>query len=92
MYGASAIIILTLNPKIIKEVRISLILHLHSSTKILVCRNISHQGFFGQLFVGTLHWVNTPVACDLHPLTPHFYIVKMGCTGVYMFSYFCSKI
>ena len=26
-----------------------------------------------------------------HPLTPHFYIVKMGFTGVYIFSYFCSK-
>ena len=29
-------------------------------------------------------------ACDLHPLTPHFYIVKLGCTGVYVFPYFCS--
>ena len=24
-------------------------------------------------------------------LTPHFYIVKLGFTGVYIFSYFCSK-
>ena len=23
--------------------------------------------------------------CDLYPLTPHFYIVKLGCTGVYIF-------
>ena len=23
--------------------------------------------------------------------TPHFYIVKLGFTGVYIFSYFCSK-
>ena len=28
---------------------------------------------------------------NVDPLTPHFYIVKLGCTGVYMFSYFCSK-
>ena len=26
-----------------------------------------------------------------HPLTPHFYIAKLGLTGVYIFSYFCSK-
>ena len=25
------------------------------------------------------------------PLTPHFYIVKLGFTGVYIFSYFCFK-
>ena len=29
--------------------------------------------------------------CDLYPLTPQFYIVKLGVTGVYLFSYFCSK-
>ena len=29
--------------------------------------------------------------CDLYPLTPHFYIVKVGFTGVYIFSKFCSK-
>ena len=30
--------------------------------------------------------------CNVDPLTPHFYIVKMGFTQVYIFSYFCSKI
>ena len=29
--------------------------------------------------------------CNEDPLTPHFYIVKLGFTGVYIFSYFCSK-
>ena len=29
--------------------------------------------------------------CYVYPLTPHFYIVKLGFTGVYIFSYFCSK-
>ena len=29
--------------------------------------------------------------CDLYPLAPHFYIVKLGFTGVYIFSYFCTK-
>ena len=24
--------------------------------------------------------------CNIYPLTPHFYIVKLGCTGVYIFS------
>ena len=27
--------------------------------------------------------------CDLYPLTPHFYIVKLEFTGVYIFPYFC---
>ena len=28
----------------------------------------------------------------LYPLAAHFYIVKLGCTGLYIFfSYFCSK-
>ena len=29
--------------------------------------------------------------CNVDPLTPHFHIVKLGCTGVYIFSYFCSE-
>ena len=29
--------------------------------------------------------------CNLDPLTPHFYIVKLGFTGVYIFSYFPLK-
>ena len=29
--------------------------------------------------------------CDVDPLTPNFYIVKLGFTGVYSFSYFCFK-
>ena len=29
--------------------------------------------------------------CNEHPLKPNFYIVKLGFTGVYIFSYFCSK-
>ena len=28
--------------------------------------------------------------CNEHPLTPHFYKIKLGFTGVYIFSYFCS--
>ena len=29
--------------------------------------------------------------CHEYPLKAHFYIVKLGCTGVYFFSYFWSK-
>ena len=29
--------------------------------------------------------------CDLYPLTPNFYIVKLGCTGVYIFLIFALK-
>ena len=29
--------------------------------------------------------------CNEHPLTPHFYIEKLGCTGVYIFFLFLLK-
>ena len=29
--------------------------------------------------------------CHVYPLTPHFYMVKLGFTGVYIFSYFSLK-
>ena len=29
--------------------------------------------------------------CDLYPLTPHFYIVKLGFTGVYIIFLFLLK-
>ena len=29
--------------------------------------------------------------CNEQPLTPHFYLEKVGFTRVYIFSYFCSK-
>ena len=29
--------------------------------------------------------------CNEDPLTPHFYIVKLGFAGVYIFSYFRFK-
>ena len=29
--------------------------------------------------------------CNVHPLTPHFYIVKLGLTREYIISYFFSK-
>ena len=35
----------------------------------------------------TLDTIRITCPCDLYPLT-HFYIVKLGFTGVYIFSYF----
>ena len=29
--------------------------------------------------------------CNVHPLTPHFYIVKLGFTKVFILFLFCSK-
>ena len=29
--------------------------------------------------------------CNVYPLTPYFYIEKMGLTGVYIIFLFCSK-
>ena len=45
-----------------------------------------------QIFKGgnpVKHHQNMPIYVD--PLQPHFYIVKLGFTGVYIISYFCSK-
>ena len=37
------------------------------------------------------HFIMLAFLCNVDPLTPHFCIVKLGFTGVYIFSYFCSK-
>ena len=34
------------------------------------------------------HGIRKTCLCDLNPLTPHFYIVKLGFTGVYIIFYF----
>ena len=38
-----------------------------------------------------LSYIMKTCPCNEDPLTPHFYTVKLGFTGVYIFSYFCSK-
>ena len=41
--------------------------------------------------ISSLHITKTS-PCNEDPyLTPHFYKVKLGLTGVFIFSYFCSK-
>ena len=42
--------------------------------------------WYGMKNVG--HHVRITYPCDLYPLTPHLYIVKLGCTGVYIFFLF----
>ena len=37
------------------------------------------------------HYTRKICLCDLYPLTPHFYIVKLGFTGVYIFPCFSFK-
>ena len=43
-----------------------------------------------QLEVG-IFCIRKTCPCDIHPLTPHLYIVKLGFTGVFIFFNFCSK-
>ena len=38
-----------------------------------------------------LHLHTSGNTCNEYPPKPHFYIVKLGYAGVYIFSYFCSK-
>ena len=37
------------------------------------------------------YFIRLTSPCNVDPLTPHFYKVKLGLTGVFIFSYFCSK-
>ena len=43
-----------------------------------LCDSLSNLGF----------GIRITCLCDLYPLTPHFYIVKLGCKGVYIFFLF----
>ena len=36
-------------------------------------------------------YIRITCSCDLYPLKPHCYIVKLGFTGVYIFSIFALK-
>ena len=42
------------------------------------------------LVLGLIVWkcIRITCPCDLYPLTPHFYIVKWGFTGVYIIFFF----
>ena len=40
---------------------------------------------------GSRLYIRITCPCNVYPLTPHFYIVKLGFVGVYILSYFCSK-
>ena len=42
-------------------------------------------------YVSSNYFIMITCPCNAYPLKPHFYIVKLGFTGVYMFSYFSSK-
>ena len=35
-----------------------------------------------------IHYITKTSLCNEHPLTPHFHIVKVGFTGVYIFFLF----
>ena len=40
------------------------------------------------LIIKITSWHHKTSPCNEHPLTPHFYIVKLGFTGVYFFFLF----
>ena len=43
------------------------------------------------IWYGYLSYIRKTCPCDSFPLTPHFYTVKLGFTGVFIISYFCAK-
>ena len=47
--------------------------------------------FYSTAAVSSGPYITKTSPCNEHPLTFHFYIVKLGFTGVYIFSYFCSE-
>ena len=64
----------------------------------MTCKNFENRST-GEVFMAKMNefWIGILLImktspCNEHPITPHFYIVKMGLTGVYIFfSYLCSK-
>ena len=44
-----------------------------------------------QRMVETANLIMKTCPCNKYPLKPHFYIVKLGFSGVYLFFLFCSK-
>ena len=46
--------------------------------------------FTDSVSIARVQRADIKITCP-YPLTPHFHIVKLGCTGVYIFCYFFSK-
>ena len=53
-----------------------------------IVQKLSFGQFFSPWIWGIWESLTITCPCDLHPLTPHFYIVKLGFTGVYFFFLF----
>ena len=50
--------------------------------------SISNSSYFPNIDKQTIIIIMITCSCNVHPLTPHFYIVKLGFTGVYIFFLF----
>ena len=61
---------------------------LSSSVVLLFNFKCSNKTFSPSQFVQI---ITKTSPCNEYPLTPHFCIVKLQFTGVFIFSYFCSK-
>ena len=74
---------------------------LHSACPLMlvdICVKFHDASLYGLKVLERTRWrqgfvrdITKTSPCNEHPLTPHFYVVKLGFTGVYIFSYFCSK-
>ena len=62
---------------------------------VVGCRNLTKSDMILNNYLprltGRFSNIMQTCPCNVDPLTPHFYIVKLGCTGVFIFFYFCSK-
>ena len=59
-----------------------------SPTCTVIDRNLVNSSYhiaFLRLIVRTVSFIRLTCPCNVHPLSPHFYIVKLGFTGVYIF-------
>ena len=52
-------------------------------------KNFSYMNI--QFKTTKIYHIMKTCTCNEHPLTPHFYIVKLGLPEYIFFSYFCSK-
>ena len=62
-----------------------------TQNNVAITLNIELIGLTVEKFHKKMQIITKTSLCNEHPLTPHFYIVKVGFTGVFIFSYFCSK-
>ena len=80
---------------------VGMVFGIYTDRQIFPCCILHYRQYYKSLEVGNRIYTDPQISpsiairktrpCDLYPLTPHFYIVKLGFTGVYIFLIFAPK-